>query len=254
MMSMSGGWFFVVASEAISVGNTTITLPGIGSYIALGHRAAGSAPRSAGRSCTMLVVILALRPAAVPPAGRLGRPFPLRAAAPARAAAILGARRAAPHRALRATADRAVRALWQRRIGCALRLPVRRRRRDSDAGAAVAPGRSRVDRLWSPSRRLCALWRVVRFVSADLELGAMSASAVGSAWSRWLRVVVLIALASVIWVPVGVWVGLRPRARAMRCSRSRSSWPRFRPTCCFRSSWSVDRRVPASTPISGSAR
>src|SRR5262245_19463630 len=34
MMSMSGGWFFVVASEAISVGDTTITLPGIGSYIA----------------------------------------------------------------------------------------------------------------------------------------------------------------------------------------------------------------------------
>src|SRR6202048_3294022 len=35
MMSMSGSWFFVVASEAISVGNTTITLPGVGSYIAL---------------------------------------------------------------------------------------------------------------------------------------------------------------------------------------------------------------------------
>ncbi|MCX7123147.1 MAG: ABC transporter permease subunit [Gammaproteobacteria bacterium] len=35
MMSMSGGWFFVVAAEAISVANQTITLPGIGSYIAL---------------------------------------------------------------------------------------------------------------------------------------------------------------------------------------------------------------------------
>lgn len=35
MMSMSGGWFFVVASEAISVGNIQITLPGIGSYVAL---------------------------------------------------------------------------------------------------------------------------------------------------------------------------------------------------------------------------
>ena len=28
MMSMSGGWFFVVASEAIAVGDTTIKLPG----------------------------------------------------------------------------------------------------------------------------------------------------------------------------------------------------------------------------------
>lgn len=35
MMSMSGGWFFVVASEAITVGNTDIRLPGIGSYLAL---------------------------------------------------------------------------------------------------------------------------------------------------------------------------------------------------------------------------
>src|SRR5271168_2310442 len=34
MMSMSGSWFFVVASEAISVGDTTITLPGIGAYLA----------------------------------------------------------------------------------------------------------------------------------------------------------------------------------------------------------------------------
>lgn len=35
MMSMSGGWFFVVASEAITLGNQHFTLPGVGSYIAL---------------------------------------------------------------------------------------------------------------------------------------------------------------------------------------------------------------------------
>src|SRR6267142_631129 len=35
MMSMSGGWFFVVASEAISVADQNIKLPGVGSYIAL---------------------------------------------------------------------------------------------------------------------------------------------------------------------------------------------------------------------------
>ena len=35
MMSMSAGWFFVVASEAISVAHQTILLPGIGSYIAV---------------------------------------------------------------------------------------------------------------------------------------------------------------------------------------------------------------------------
>src|SRR5437763_8191494 len=35
MLWMSGGWFFVVASEAISVSNQSIKLPGMGSYIAL---------------------------------------------------------------------------------------------------------------------------------------------------------------------------------------------------------------------------
>ncbi len=57
MMSMSGGWFFVVASEAITVGDTTITLPGIGSYVALAIEPQ-NLPRSAGPSLTMLIVIM----------------------------------------------------------------------------------------------------------------------------------------------------------------------------------------------------
>ncbi len=57
MMSMSGSWFFVVASEAISVGNTTVTLPGVGSYIALAieHQ---DLKAVAWAIATMLVVIL----------------------------------------------------------------------------------------------------------------------------------------------------------------------------------------------------
>ena len=34
MMSVSGGWFFVVASEALTVGKTAVTRPGIGSSVA----------------------------------------------------------------------------------------------------------------------------------------------------------------------------------------------------------------------------
>lgn len=34
MMSMSGGWFLLVASEAVTIGGNTISLPGMGSYIA----------------------------------------------------------------------------------------------------------------------------------------------------------------------------------------------------------------------------
>src|SRR5246500_3510890 len=58
MMSMSGGWFFVVASEAITVGNTTVTLPGIGSSVALGIEKQ-NLPAIGYAILTMLLVIIA---------------------------------------------------------------------------------------------------------------------------------------------------------------------------------------------------
>ena len=57
MMSMSGGWFFVVASEAITVGDTTITLPGVGSYIAKANDA-GDWRAIGAAILTMAIVIL----------------------------------------------------------------------------------------------------------------------------------------------------------------------------------------------------
>lgn len=57
MMSMSAGWFFVVASEAISVANQEIMLPGIGSYIALAIQTANM--HAIGYAIfTMFIVIL----------------------------------------------------------------------------------------------------------------------------------------------------------------------------------------------------
>src|SRR6266403_4333562 len=57
MMSMSGGWFFVVASESITVGHTTVALPGVGSYIALAI-AQKNLQAIGWAICTMLIVIL----------------------------------------------------------------------------------------------------------------------------------------------------------------------------------------------------
>ncbi len=57
MMSMSGGWFFVVASEAITVGDTTITLPGVGSFIAKANDA-GDWSAIGAAVLTMGIVIL----------------------------------------------------------------------------------------------------------------------------------------------------------------------------------------------------
>ena len=78
MMSMSGGWFFVVASEAITVGNTTVTLPGIGSYVALAIQQQQPA-RDRLRHPDHAAGDHRLRPVAVSPGGGLGRQIPLRA-------------------------------------------------------------------------------------------------------------------------------------------------------------------------------
>ena len=59
MMSMSGGWFFVVASEAVSVGDNTWKLPGIGSYVALALEQQRHPRRCCYAILAMLLVILA---------------------------------------------------------------------------------------------------------------------------------------------------------------------------------------------------
>ncbi len=58
MMSMSGGWFFVVASEAITVGDTTIDAAGHRLVAGAGHRAAGHRAPSRWAVGAMAVVIL----------------------------------------------------------------------------------------------------------------------------------------------------------------------------------------------------
>src|ERR1700723_3186686 len=57
MMSMSGSWFFVVASESMTVGQTSVALPGVGSYIALAIQQ-GSLRAIGWAIATMFIVIL----------------------------------------------------------------------------------------------------------------------------------------------------------------------------------------------------
>jgi NitT/TauT family transport system permease protein len=58
MMSMSGSWFFVISAEAISVADTSINLPGIGSYIALGIQQANNSAILYAILAMLLVIFL----------------------------------------------------------------------------------------------------------------------------------------------------------------------------------------------------
>ena len=205
MMSMSGSWFFVVASEAFSVGQTNIALPGIGSYIALANQQ-GNVPAIGWAILTMLIVILIydqliFRPLVVwgerfridqEQGGRLPRSWALTMMQHSRVIA-----------GLRMLFFAIVR--WTSR-----RTP----RPQALATLARVGTDKRTGWLWFGALVLLvglALWRIGAMLIGETTLPE-ALQVAGLAAITMLRVVVLIALASLVWVPIGIWVGLRPRA------------------------------------------
>lgn len=205
MMSMSGGWFFVVASEAISVGNTTVTLPGIGSYIALAieRRDLGAI---AWAIATMLLVILTYDQLLFRPLVAWADRFRFEqeaGAAPPRSWVLTTLRR-----------SRLV-ALITAPLGMAWQWTFRTFPKGNVMNQAqplgTTAGRWR-DRVWYVALAAVsatAAWKIAGFVLSGVALPEVGAAAL-LGLATMVRVFALIALASVVWVPVGVWVGLRP--------------------------------------------
>jgi NitT/TauT family transport system permease protein len=205
MMSVSGGWFFVVASEAITVAGRTIMLPGIGSYIAtaINQRdltAIGCAV------LMMFVVILLYDQLLFRPLLAWSRKFQADPAADEdniRPWFFVVLQRArlfdlvqAGVLELNRIIDDTLTALARRR-----RPSVERRRRPeldlvfdiALLGLAAA----------------AAVW-IISFIRQTVDLGEIGwVFLLGLATA--VRVLILIGLASLIWVPIGVAIGLRPR-------------------------------------------
>jgi NitT/TauT family transport system permease protein len=206
MMSMSGGWFFVVASEAITVGNTTVTLPGIGSYVALAIEDRNLSAIGYALLTMFLVIIvydqLLFRPI-VAWADKFR--FEQTASGSAPESWMLDLfRRTRALRALSYPFAAVNRAFSNLHVEppAALRWPV-------DRGA-----RSRVlDAIWFAiigASTGYAAWRAYQYLSTNLGPSDV-VTAFGSGLLTLARVVVLIALATLLWVPIGVWIGLRPK-------------------------------------------
>jgi NitT/TauT family transport system permease protein len=205
MVSMSGSWFFVVASEAISVGKTTVTLPGIGSYIALAIEQKNLA--AVGWAiATMLVVILLYDQLLFRPlvawADRFR--FEQQAGAAAPQSWVLDILR---HSRLIATIADPLARLWRQTD----RLRIARDWMTIPGQRGARGGW--IDRAWIGLVVVgagLALWQVGRFAVVDVSLAEVGQAALFGL-ATLTRVVVLIVLASVIWVPVGVLVGMHPR-------------------------------------------
>ena len=206
MMSMSGGWFFVVASEAITVGDTTVKLPGIGSWLALAIERQDVKAVSLAVAA-MGVVILAYDQLVFRPIVAWADKFRFeQTAARDRPKSWVYdvARRTRLVRVVFGTVSSATAYLALTK----LRPRTQPRWSQPRAGGAIG------DALWIAAvlaAAAYALWLVIGYVRASLGVDDVLA-ALGYGLLTLIRVVVLIAIASAIWVPIGVFIGLRPWA------------------------------------------
>jgi NitT/TauT family transport system permease protein len=206
MMSMSGGWFFVVASEAISVSNQSIKLPGVGSYIALAIEAKDLG--AIGWAIAgMLVGILLYDQLLFRPLVAWADKFRFEesgAEVVPQSWLLAWLRRTS---AMQSLGGWAVRQLERSLI-------VFRRSFDGTSIRARPRATPRsLQRAWDAvlaAAVLFAVWRLVSFIHAEVGWQEVGHVFVLGLYTL-ARVLVLIALAALVWVPVGVWIGMNPR-------------------------------------------
>jgi NitT/TauT family transport system permease protein len=203
MMSMSGAWFFVVASEAITVGDKTITLPGIGSYVAMAIDQKDLA--AVGWAIlAMTVVILIYDQCMFRPLVAWSDKFRFEQTAAQSVPESWLLDIVQRTRFLQLLATPFGKAF---RLSLRLRLPRTKVRIESPVSPRV------LDVAWYAVVAAVAVylvWQVVDYISTEITWGDVWQVFILSAITL-VRVVLLIALASMIWVPLGVWIGLRPR-------------------------------------------
>jgi NitT/TauT family transport system permease protein len=207
MVSMSGGWFMIVFSEAITVGDTTVTLPGIGSYIAKANEQ-GRWDAIFAAVVAMALVILAYDQVFFRPIVAWAGKFrvELSESQTKEQSWVLNALlRTHWLRMGFQPISNALRSVSLWRIGL---LPSWRSR------PAPSTTTSRlIDAVWIVlilAGAAWALWSVVAFVCTELTWHDVWNVFVLTSITL-LRVIVLMAVATIIWVPISVWIGLRPR-------------------------------------------
>ncbi|PJF27969.1 MAG: sulfonate ABC transporter permease [Phototrophicales bacterium] len=205
MMSFGGGWFFVAASEAISVLNQEYTLPGIGSYVAA---AIGAEDLRALvlAILTMGVVILLVDQFFWRPLVAWADKFKLErsAAAEAPRSWVLDILRASRIPGMISAALSPVGEAISNQI--AQRFPV-------NSARTSRAGHTSDDRLYTATLLVGVIG--LSALGLDFILRDVGIDEVGQAvlmgFATFFRVLVLLVVSTLIWVPVGVAIGFNPR-------------------------------------------
>jgi NitT/TauT family transport system permease protein len=210
MMSMSGGWFFVVASEAITVGNNTITLPGIGAYLSQAITA-----KNLGAVgwviLTMTVVIILYDQLLFRPLVAWADKFRMENTSSGKEPEswLLDV-----IRRTRLIHQLLVPFGWliSRVARMPLRLPLPTGALRFGKVSVERKPSKLIDTLWAVlvlAGTAYVVWRVVTYVQTEVTLSELF-NVLLLGLITLARVILLIVIASVIWVPIGVWIGLRP--------------------------------------------
>ncbi|GAA4117921.1 ABC transporter permease [Streptomyces sp. NPDC001251] len=206
MLSFGGGWFFLVASEAISVNNKDYALPGVGSYAGAAI-ADGDLGKVGWAILTMAVMVIGVNFVFWRPLTAWAEKFKNEQSEAGEVQRSL-------------VLDFLRRSNWPRVLGTALR-PLGRalnrvgrvlgtddrpltvdgtRRRTGDVAFTVVAG----------GLILWGLFDLGRYLREQTGLGVFGEPLL-LGLATLARVVVLVAAATVIWVPIGVKIGFSPR-------------------------------------------
>ncbi|HUL96686.1 MAG TPA: ABC transporter permease subunit [Usitatibacter sp.] len=212
MMSFGGGWFFVAQSEAISVLNKSIKLPGLGSYMAAAVEA-GDSRAAAYAIAAMIVTIVAFDQLVWRPLIAWAEKFKIEQTAGGDAPQSWF---------LDFLQGSYVLAWFSEHLGASFgRVAGRFAQASTDLAVDF---RRRAPSLLRLSLRVLAwlaavagvLWLVVdafgiaRQIRTELTPQEML-QVVWLGILTFLRVAAMTVLATAIWTPIGVWIGLRPR-------------------------------------------
>ncbi|MEU8961285.1 ABC transporter permease subunit [Streptomyces sp. NPDC048491] len=206
MLSFGGGWFFLVASEAISVNNKDYALPGVGSYAGAAI-ADGDLGKVGWAILTMAVMVIGVNFVFWRPLTAWAEKFKNEQseAGEVQRSLVLDFLRRSNWPRVLGTAFRPLgRAL--NRVGRVLGTDDRpltvdgTRRRTGDVAFTVVAG----------GLILWGLFDLGRYLQEQTGLGVFGEPLL-LGLATLARVVVLVAAATVIWVPIGVKIGFSPR-------------------------------------------
>ena len=207
MMSMAGSWFFLSASEAISSNGRSYPLPGVGSYAAAAI--ANGNLRGVGYAiATMAVLVIGVNFVFWRPLTAWSERFKLEQSESADTARSI-------------LLDLVHHSHWPQLVGRSRRrLAGRLERamavlgRDDEALVVGETTRSRAGDIvfWLVVGALVAfgLWQLVSYTVSHSGLGVYG-TALGLGALTFVRVVVVLVVSTLVWVPVGVRIGQTPR-------------------------------------------